>query len=166
MLAQLRSRSPILVALFFWSLNDRGWILALLLSGSAGFTQLGVLIAIGISFAGLFMTTVFFLFSRAKRRHDWRLDFTLAKNYVRWCVRRPAAMLAISTPLLVLLTAIAVSPRPSCPSMRARARWNQNIATPGMRSKRSCAKCRRDGNRCLVLCARATRATARLLAGG
>ena len=103
-------------AIFFGALTTAVGFLALLLSGSAGFTQLGVLIAIGISFAGLFMTTVFFLFIPRKtppRHGDW--IFTLAKNYVRWCVRRPAPMLAISTPILVLLTAIAISPRPSLP---------------------------------------------------
>ena len=103
-------------AIFFGALTTAVGFLALLLSGSAGFTQLGVLIAIGISFAGLFMTTVFFLFIPRKtppRHGDW--IFTAAKNYVRWCVRRPAPMLAISTPILVLLTVIAISPRPSLP---------------------------------------------------
>jgi predicted RND superfamily exporter protein len=103
-------------AIFFGALTTAVGFLALLLSGSAGFTQLGVLIAIGISFAGLFMTTVFFLFiprKTAPRHGDW--IFMLAKKYVRWCVQRPAPMLAISTPILVLLTAVAVSPRPSLP---------------------------------------------------
>jgi uncharacterized protein len=62
------------------------------------------------------MTTVFFLLiprKTAPRQGDW--IFTLAKNYVRWCVRRPAPMLAIATPILVLLTVIAISPRPSLP---------------------------------------------------
>ncbi|MDP9254770.1 MAG: MMPL family transporter [Verrucomicrobiota bacterium] len=103
-------------AIFFGALTTAVGFLALLLSGSAGFTQLGVLIAIGISFAGLFMTTVFFLFLPRKaspRHHDW--IFMLTKKYVRWCVRRPAPMLTIATPLLLLLTAIAVSPRPRLP---------------------------------------------------
>ena len=103
-------------AIFFGALTTAVGFLALLLSGSAGFTQLGVLIAIGISFAGLFMTTVFFLFIPRKtppRHGDW--IFALAKSYVRWCVRRPMPMLAISTPILLLLTAIAISPRPSLP---------------------------------------------------
>jgi hypothetical protein len=38
--------------------------------------------------------------------------FTLVKNYVRWTVLRPAPMLWISTPLLLILTAIALSPKP------------------------------------------------------
>ena len=103
-------------AIFFGALTTAVGFLALLLSGSAGFTQLGVLIAIGISFAGVFMTTVFFLFIPHRslpRRHDW--IFAVVKKYVRWCVRRPAPMLAISTPVLLLLSAIAISPKPVLP---------------------------------------------------
>ncbi|MEY2480753.1 MAG: uncharacterized protein QOI04_1680 [Verrucomicrobiota bacterium] len=103
-------------AIFFGALTTAVGFLALLLSGSAGFTQLGVLIAIGISFAGIFMTTVFFLFIPQKsspRRHDWIL--ALVKKYLRWCVRRPTPMLAIATPILLIASAIAISPRPALP---------------------------------------------------
>ena len=103
-------------AIFFGALTTAVGFLALLLSGSAGFTQLGVLIAIGISLAGLFMTTIFFLLipRRTMPLHgDW--VFTLAKNYVRWCVRRPGPMLAVATPIFVLLIATAISPRPGLP---------------------------------------------------
>jgi predicted RND superfamily exporter protein len=103
-------------AIFFGALTTAVGFLALLLSGSIGFTQLGVLIAIGISFAALFMTTIFFLLLPRKappRHHDW--IFTGAKKYVHWCVRRPAPILAIATPVLLLLTAIAISPRPQLP---------------------------------------------------
>ena len=68
------------------------------LAGSRGFTQLGVLIALGIAFAGIFMMTVFFLFLPRKSPapgHDWM--FTLVKNYVRWAVLHPSRMLWIST---------------------------------------------------------------------
>src|SRR3712207_8030015 len=44
-------------------------------------------------------------------RNDW--IFTLVKRYVRAMVARPASVLWISLPLLLLLTAIAVSPRPA-----------------------------------------------------
>ncbi len=100
-------------AVFFGALTTAVGFLALLLSGSAGFTQLGVLIAIGIFLAGLFTMTVFFLFLR-NATHNVRADwiFTLVKNYVRWTVRRPAIMLWIATPILLILTAIAFSPRP------------------------------------------------------
>ena len=100
-------------AVFFGALTTAVGFLALLLSNSAGFTQLGVLIAIGIFLAGLFMMSVFFLFLPQKHR-PWQNDwvFALVKNYVRWTVRRPALMLWIATPVLLLLTAIAASPRP------------------------------------------------------
>jgi uncharacterized protein len=100
-------------AVFFGALTTAVGFLALLLSGSAGFTQLGVLIAIGIFLAGLFMMSVFFVFlpqSSHPQTHDW--IFLLVKKYVRWTVRRPAIMLWIAAPILLLLTAIAISPRP------------------------------------------------------
>jgi predicted exporter len=59
------------------------------------------------------MMTVFFLFLPRKSPapgHDWM--FTLVKRYVRWAVLHPSRVLWISTPLLLLLTAIAFSPRP------------------------------------------------------
>lgn len=100
-------------AVFFGALTTAVGFLALLLANSPGFTQLGVLIAIGIFLAGIFMMSVFFLFIPADspaRQDDWM--FTLVKRYVRWAVRKPALMLSISTPLLLLLALIGVLPRP------------------------------------------------------
>ena len=100
-------------AVFFGALTTAVGFLALILAGSRGFTQLGVLIAIGIVVAAIFTMTVFFLFLPRKSpppRRDWM--FTLVKNYVRWAVLHPSKMLWISTPILVGLTAIAVSPKP------------------------------------------------------
>ena len=100
-------------AVFFGALTTAVGFLALLLSGSAGFTQFGVLIAIGIFFAGLFMMSVFFFSFRNQsrpQRHDW--IFLFVKSYVRWTVRKPAIMLWIATPILLLLTAVAISPKP------------------------------------------------------
>src|SRR5256714_3349367 len=60
-------------AVFFGALTTAVGFLALVLSGSMGFSQLGVLIAIGIFFAGLFMCTILFLFIRERQaplRHD------------------------------------------------------------------------------------------------
>src|SRR5436305_11445143 len=77
-------------AIFFGALTTAVGFLALILSGSMGFSQLGVLIAIGIFFAGLFMCTILFLFVRpwqASPRHDW--TFEIVKRYVRWVVERP-----------------------------------------------------------------------------
>ena len=100
-------------AIFFGALTTAVGFLALMLAGSRGFTQLGVLIALGIAFAGIFMMTVFFLFLPRKSPapgHDWM--FTGVKRYVRWAVRHPARMLWISVPILIALTVIALSPRP------------------------------------------------------
>jgi predicted RND superfamily exporter protein len=100
-------------AIFFGALTTAVGFLALILAGSQGFTQLGVLIALGISFAGIFMLTIFFLFlprNNPVSRRDWM--FALVKDYVRWTVLRPAPMLWISIPILVILAAIAFSPKP------------------------------------------------------
>jgi len=100
-------------AIFFGALTTAVGFMALMLAGSQGFTQLGILIALGITFAGIFMMTVFFLFlprNNPASRDDWM--FTLVKNYVRWTVRRPAPMLWTSVPVLLLLAAVALSPRP------------------------------------------------------
>src|SRR2546421_764996 len=100
-------------AIFFGALTTAVGFLALMLAGSRGFTQLGVLIALGIAFAGIFMLTVFFLFLPRKSPapgHDWM--FTLVKRYVRWAVLHPERMLWISTPLLLLLTAVALVSNP------------------------------------------------------
>ncbi|MBA2586816.1 MAG: MMPL family transporter [Chthoniobacterales bacterium] len=100
-------------AIFFGALTTAVGFLALLLARSGGFTQLGVLIAIGISFAGVLMLTVFFLFLPRRAplfRHDW--IFSTVKSYVSWTVRNPTPMLWIATPLLLALTALALSPRP------------------------------------------------------
>ncbi len=103
-------------AIFFGALTTAVGFLALLLANSGGFTQLGVLIAIGISLAGLFMTTVFFLLipRRSKPRTNDRI-FEWTKRYVRQCVHRPRRVLTISVPILVVMTAIAISPRPQLP---------------------------------------------------
>src|SRR6266516_2582828 len=61
-------------AIFFGALTTAVGFLALVLSGSMGFSQLGVLIAIGIFVAGLFMCTILFLFIREQQepvRHVW-----------------------------------------------------------------------------------------------
>ncbi len=118
-------------AVFFGALTTAVGFLALLLSGSAGFTQLGVLIAIGIFLAGLFMMSIFFLFLR-NATHNVRADwiFTLVKNYVKWTVRRPAIMLWIATPILLALTTITFLPRP---------RLIFDASTQSMEPKRSAA---------------------------
>ena len=103
-------------AVFFGALTTAVGFLALILSGSLGFTQLGVLIAIGILFAGLFMCTILFLFVREGQpppRRDW--IFEIVKRYVRWSVQRPIPVVIVSSAVLILLTALGFSPVPAVP---------------------------------------------------
>src|SRR5205085_2905497 len=99
-------------AIFFGALTTAVGFLALLLSNSSGFIQLGVLIAIGISAAALLMTTIFFLFVPARSRplgRDWIL--TAVQNYVQRMLRRPHSILALSVPILLALLFIAIIPQ-------------------------------------------------------
>lgn len=103
-------------AVFFGALTTAVGFLALILSGSIGFSQLGVLIAIGILFAGIFMCSILFLFvpeGPAPARHDW--IFEAVKKYVSWSVRRPAPILILSTIVLSTLSIIGFSPKPALP---------------------------------------------------
>ncbi len=93
-------------AVFFGALTTAVGFLALVLSGSLGFSELGVLIAIGILLAGLFMCTILFLFiprEQKQIRHDWL--FEAVKRYVCWAVRKPKALL---TGVLILLVGLSV----------------------------------------------------------
>jgi len=101
-------------AVFFGALTTAVGFLALILSGSTGFSQLGVLIAIGIFFAGLFMCTILFLFVRprqASQQHDW--FFEVVKKYVRWSVKRPMPMIVVAGGVLFVLAVIGFSPKPA-----------------------------------------------------
>ena len=92
-------------AVFFGALTTAVGFLALVLSNSSGFIQLGVLIAIGISAAGLLMTTVFFLFvprGNVPLRSDWILGSV--RTYVHRMLARPQSILAISAPILIALS--------------------------------------------------------------
>src|SRR5215472_1578789 len=101
-------------AVFFGALTTAVGFLALALSGAMSFSELGVLIAIGIFVAGLFMCSILFLFVRERSRncgtHDWLFD--LVARYVRSIVRRPTPMLIFSCAVLLLLAAIGFSPVP------------------------------------------------------
>jgi uncharacterized protein len=101
-------------AVFFGALTTAVGFLALVLSGSMAFSQLGVLIAIGIFVAGLFMCSILFLFVRERQaaiRHDWL--FEVVGKYVRRTVRKPMPVLIFSTVLLLVLSAIGFSPIPA-----------------------------------------------------
>src|SRR5437667_12811790 len=98
-------------AVFFGALTTAVGFLALVLSNSSGFIQLGVLIAIGISAAGVLMTTVFFLFvprGHVPRRSVWILS--LVRNYVHIMLARPGPILAVRLPMLIALLIVAVVP--------------------------------------------------------
>ncbi|HEY4272911.1 MAG TPA: MMPL family transporter [Candidatus Udaeobacter sp.] len=100
-------------AVFFGALTTAVGFLALVLSGAMSFSQLGVLIAIGIFVASLFMCSILFLFVRersATAGRDWL--FELVRKYVRSTVRKPAPVLIVSGAVLLLLTAIGFSPVP------------------------------------------------------
>src|SRR5881392_3417146 len=99
-------------AVFFGALTTAVGFLALVLSGAMSFSELGVLIAIGIFVAGLFMCSILFLFVRERQAipHDWL--FEGVRKYVRWIVRKPVPMLLFSTVLLLVLIAIGFSPYP------------------------------------------------------
>src|SRR5205814_1333142 len=100
-------------AVFCGVLTTAVGFLALVLSGAMSFSQLGVLIAIGIFVAGLFMCSILFLFVRDRQsaiRYDWLFD--IVRKYVRWTVRKPAPMLIFSGAVLLLLTVIGFSPIP------------------------------------------------------
>ena len=100
-------------AVFFGALTTAVGFLALILSGSPGFTQLGVLIAIGILFAGLFMCTILFLFVRERQppeRHHWL--FELVKKYVRAVVRHPVRISILSGGIFLAISVIGFSPKP------------------------------------------------------
>src|SRR5436190_19256543 len=100
-------------AVFFGALTTAVGFLALVLSGAMSFSELGVLIAIGIFVAGLFMCSILFLFVRERQgaiARDWL--FEVVKNYVRWTVHKPIPMLICSSVVLLLLTAMGFSPVP------------------------------------------------------
>ena len=100
-------------AVFFGALTTAVGFLALALSGAMSFSQLGVLIAIGIFVAGLFMCSILFLFVRKQYvapGRDWL--FEVVRKYVRSTVRKPAPALIVSGVVLLLLTAIGFSPVP------------------------------------------------------
>src|SRR5207247_4730792 len=94
-------------AVFFGALTTAVGFLALVLSGAMSFSELGVLIAIGIFVAGLFMCSMLFLFVRDRQsalRYDWLLD--IVRKDVRWTIRKPAPMPIFSGAGWVLLTVI------------------------------------------------------------
>ncbi len=97
--------------IFYGALTTAASFAVLLLSGSRGFAQLGVLVAFGIGLAGLFMATIFFVLLGRRHepaRYDWLGGIT--GRYVDLVFRNPKPILALSLLVLAGLTAFAFSP--------------------------------------------------------
>ena len=97
--------------IFFGALTTAAGFLALVLSGCAGFAQLGVLISIGILLAAFFMMTVFFVFLGTKhtpREHDWLFD--VIKKYVAAVFSSPRPVFYATGFLLLVLNILAFTP--------------------------------------------------------
>src|SRR5437660_940095 len=79
-----RALSKLGRAIFFGALTTAVGFIALVLRGRMAFSQLGVLIAIGVCVARLFMCSILFLFGRERQAipHDWL--FEGIRKYVRW----------------------------------------------------------------------------------
>ena len=84
---------------------------ALNFSKSAGFAQLGTLVALGVSMAGLFMVLFLFLFFKPVNPVT-KVDFLLlaATKFVHGMFREPRPLLASFTVLLIASAVIAVTP--------------------------------------------------------
>lgn len=98
-------------AVGFGALTTAAAFLCLLCSDSAGFAQLGVLIAIGISFAALFMMTFFFVFAGVKhvpRKVDPILGLTV--RAVDFVINRRRVLFAGVGALLLFLSLYAFLP--------------------------------------------------------
>ena len=98
-------------AVFFGSLNTAAGFLCFMRSESTGFIQLGVLIAIGILCAGLFMTTVFFAFvgRNFRQKHsDWL--WSAGAGFVGFVYRSPRAFFLGFGALLAVCAVFAVLP--------------------------------------------------------
>lgn len=98
-------------AVGFGALTTAAAFLCLLWSGSAGFAQLGMLIAIGIIFAAVFMMSFFFAFS-GKRYRPRSHDVVLAATHrgIDFIIARWRLLLLVSGLPLALLTFYAFSP--------------------------------------------------------
>ena len=123
-------------AVFFGAFTTAVGFLALLLAGSAGFTQLGVLIAIGILVAALFMTSVFFLFTR-ERSHppQTRLDPRRRQALRPAHAPRAGFILWLALPILLLLFAVALVTDPAPRLRRQHPLDGAEVERSGLRAQ-------------------------------
>ncbi len=98
-------------SIFFGAITTGAGFLALLLSGCAGFAQLGVLIGFGILLAAALMLTVFFLFIGSEHRPIHR-DLLAAslEGYLTHLFRAPRGVMWVALALLLGLTIFAALP--------------------------------------------------------
>ncbi|MEO8352131.1 MAG: MMPL family transporter [Chthoniobacteraceae bacterium] len=97
--------------IIFGAITTAAAFLCLLLSETTGFMQLGVLIAVGIICAGIFMMTVFFVLLGKKHRpepHDALKNFTL--HLLVRVYRNPRRFTIVGIITFAILAAIALGP--------------------------------------------------------
>ncbi len=97
--------------ILFGTLTTAAAFLCLGLTQCSGFAQLGVLIAIGICFAGLLMMTAFFAFIGSKyrpQRRDWMQ--AVSQRFVRSTLAAPKPWLWAGTAVLLALTIYSIAP--------------------------------------------------------
>jgi predicted RND superfamily exporter protein len=98
-------------SIVFGALTTAAAFLCLLRSDCTGFQQLGVLIALGIIFAGFFMMTAFFVFLGGNHRPRGRDTLKQGGHrFVRAIFEHPKAVSLAGTIVLLLLTGYALSP--------------------------------------------------------
>lgn len=96
---------------FFGALTSGVGFLCFLRSQSTGFAQLGVLIALGVLCAGLFMATIFFAFVGDQfrpRAHDWL--WSAGDRFVGFVGRAPRRYALLTAVFLGVCTVFAVAP--------------------------------------------------------
>ena len=98
-------------AIFYVVVTTAIGFLALNFSQSAGFAQLGTLVALGVGLAGLFSVLFLFIFFKPVKVPD-HSDFMLvgAEKFVRGVFSKPWRVLTVSLVVLLSAAAVALSP--------------------------------------------------------
>ncbi|HEY0793966.1 MAG TPA: MMPL family transporter [Chthoniobacterales bacterium] len=98
-------------AIFFVVVTTAVGFLSLGFSQSAGFAQLGTLVALGVAFAGLFSVLYLFMFfKRTKLPTGPDFMLTGARRFVREIFRAPGRILWISGGVLLAAAVVALAP--------------------------------------------------------
>ncbi len=100
-------------AVLFGSITSAAAFVCLIRSECPGFEQLGVLIAFGILFAGLFMMSVFFAFlGRKHKPRAWDPVRSLGITFANWAFANSKVIFCVTASILGLLTLCAALPVP------------------------------------------------------